>query len=58
MEQEKNDKIAEENRVRDLKEKCQRKGLNYEEEEKKYQQKLAEKKRREEEKRAKKLKKK
>lgn len=58
MEQEKNDKIAEENRVRDLKEKCLRKGLNYEEEEKKYQQKLAEKKRREEEKRAKKLKKK
>lgn len=42
LEQEKNDKIAEENRIRELKAKCEKKGLNFEEEEKKYQEKLVE----------------
>ena len=37
MEQEENDRIAEENRIRELKEKCEKKGLSFEEEEAKYQ---------------------
>lgn len=56
IEQKENDRLAEENRIRELKEKCQRKGLNFEEEEEKYQKKLAEKKAKEEAKKAKKKK--
>ena len=41
LEQAEQDRIAEENRIAELKAKCQKKGLNYEEEEAKYQQKLA-----------------
>ena len=37
IEQEENDRIAEENRIRELKEKCEKKGLSFEEEEAKYQ---------------------
>ena len=44
LEQEENDRIAEENRLKELKAKCEKKGLNFEEEEAKYQAKLAEKK--------------
>ena len=44
LEQEENDRIAEENRIKELKAKCEKKGLNFEEEEAKYQAKLAEKK--------------
>lgn len=40
MEQVENDRIAEENRIAELKAKCKKKGLNFEEEEKKYQEKL------------------
>ena len=53
IEQEENDRIAEENRVAELKAKCEKKGLNYEEEEAKYQAKLAEAKAKEEAKKAK-----
>lgn len=56
-EQEENDRIAEENRVKELREKCEKKGLNFEEEEAKYQAKLAEKKAKKEAKAAKKAKK-
>ncbi len=58
MEQEENDRIAEESRIRELKAKCEKKGLSFEEEEAKYQSKLAEKKAKEEAKAAKKNKKK
>lgn len=44
LEQEENDRIAEENRLKELKAKCEKKGLNFEEEEARYQAKLAEKK--------------
>lgn len=44
MEQEKNDRAAEANRIAELKARCSRKGLNFEEEEAKYQAKLAERK--------------
>lgn len=44
IEQEENDRIAEENRVRELKHKCAKKGLNFDEEEARYQAKLAAKK--------------
>jgi len=44
MEQKKNDELAEQNRIKELKEKCRKKGLNYEEEEAKYQAQLAAKK--------------
>lgn len=44
MEQAENDRIAEENRIRELRAKCERKGLSFEEEEAKYQAKLAAKK--------------
>ena len=40
-EQEEADRKAEEERIRELKELCKKKGLNFEEEEKKYQEKLA-----------------
>ena len=56
MEEEENDRIAEEARIRELKERCAKKGLNYEEEEAKYQAKLAQQKAREEAKAAKKSK--
>ena len=42
LEQAENDRIAEENRINDLKAKCEKKGLSFEEEEAKYQAKLAE----------------
>lgn len=57
-EQAENDRIAEENRIAELKAKCAKKGLNFAEEEAKYQQKLAEKKAKEAAKAAKKTKKK
>lgn len=41
MEQAENDRIAEENRIKELKAKCAKKGLNFDEEEAKYQAKLA-----------------
>lgn len=44
MEQEENDRRAEENRIKELKAKCAKKGLNFSEEEAKYQAKLAAKK--------------
>ena len=44
LEQEENDRIAEENRLKELKAKCEKKGLSFEEEEARYQAKLAEKK--------------
>ncbi|MBQ1504359.1 MAG: MFS transporter, partial [Oscillospiraceae bacterium] len=56
MEEEENDRIAEEARIRELKERCAKKGLNFEEEEAKYQAKLAQQKAREEAKAAKKSK--
>ena len=40
LEQEKADQEAEENRIKELKERCEKKGLNFEEEEAKYQAKL------------------
>ena len=58
MEQEENDRIAEENRIKELKAKCAKKGLNFDEEEAKYQAQLAAKKAKEEAKAAKKNKKK
>lgn len=57
IEQEENDRKAEENRIKELKAKCAKKGLNFEEEAK-YQAKLAEKKAKEEAKAAKKNRKK
>ncbi len=58
MEQAENDRIAEEKRIEELKARCARKGLRFEDEEAKYQAKLAEKKAKEEAKAAKKSKKK
>ena len=58
MEQAENDRIAEENRIAELKLKCEKKGLSFEEEEAKYQAKLAEQKAKAEAKAAKKDKKK
>ena len=40
-EQEEQDRISEENRIRELRARCEKKGLSFEEEEAKYQQKLA-----------------
>lgn len=54
MEQEEQEKIAETRRIEELKAKCTKKGLRFEEEEAKYQAKLAEKKAKEAAKRAKK----
>ena len=56
IEQAEQDRLAEENRIRELKEKCAKKGLSFDEEEAKYQAKLAEKKAKEEAKAAKKRK--
>jgi GPH family glycoside/pentoside/hexuronide:cation symporter len=42
LEQAENDRIAEENRIKELKAKCEKKGLSFEEEEAKYQARLAE----------------
>lgn len=58
MEQAENDRIAEEKRIEELKVKCAKKGLRFEDEEARYQAKLAEKKAKEESKAAKKNKKK
>ena len=44
LEQEELDRIAEEKRIAELKERCRRKGLSFEEEEAKYQARLAAKK--------------
>ena len=44
IEREKSEKLAEENRVADLREKCEKKGLNFEEENQKYMKKIVEKK--------------
>ena len=41
MEQAEHDRIAEENRIKELKAKCAKKGLSFDEEEAKYQAKLA-----------------
>lgn len=57
-EQAEQERIAEENRIKELREKCEKKGLSFDEEEAKYQAKLAEKKAKEEAKAAKKIKKK
>ncbi len=56
IEQEKMDKIAEEKRIEELKAKCSKKGLDFEEEERKYQERLVIQKAKEEEKAAKKKK--
>lgn len=53
-EQAEQDRLAEENRIKELKEKCAKKGLSFEEEEAKYQSKLAAQKAKEEAKKAKK----
>ena len=58
MEQIENDRIAEENRIAELKARCEKKGLSFDEEEAKYQAKLAEQKAKAEAKAAKKNKKK
>lgn len=58
MEQAEQERISEEKRIEELKAKCEKKGLSFEEEEAKYQAKLAEKKAKEEAKAAKKNKKK
>ena len=58
LEQIENDRVAEENRIAELKAKCEKKGLSFEEEEAKYQAKLAEQKAKAEAKAAKKNKKK
>ena len=55
-EQIENDRIAEENRVKELKAKCEKKGLSFDEEEAKYQAKLAAKKAKEDAKAAKRAK--
>lgn len=52
IEQEENDRIAEEIRIKELKEKCAKKGLSFEDEEAKYQAALAEKRAKEEAKKA------
>ena len=52
IEQEENDRIAEEKRIEELKAACAKKGLDFEEEEAKYQAKLAEQKAKEEAKKA------
>lgn len=52
-EQEENDRIAEENCIKELRKKCQKKGLDFGQEEEKYQKKLALKKEKEEKKRKK-----
>lgn len=52
IEQAEQDKLAEENRIAELKAKCEKKGLSFEEEEAKYQAKLAAKRAKEEAKRA------
>ena len=57
MEQAEQDRKAEENRIKELKEKCAKKGLDFNAEEAKYQAKMAEKKAKEEAKAAKKKKK-
>ena len=57
MEQAENDRVAEENRIKELKARCEKKGLNFAEEEAKYQAKLAEQKAKAEAKAAKKRKK-
>ena len=57
MEQEEQERKAEEKRIEELKEKCAKKGLNFDEEEAKYQAKLAEAKAKAEAKAAKKKKK-
>lgn len=54
IEQEENDRKAEENRIKELKAKCEKKGLSFDEEEAKYQEKLAQKKAKEEAKAARK----
>ena len=54
MEQEEQDRKAEEKRIEELHERCRKKGLNFDEEEAKYQKKLADKKAKEEAKRKKK----
>ena len=54
LEQEENDRIAEENRIAELKARCKKKGLNFEEEEARYQAKLAAQKAKEEAKAARK----
>ena len=56
IEQAEQDRLAEENRIKELREKCAKKGLNFEEEESKYQAKLATQKAKEEAKAAKKRK--
>lgn len=57
LEQAENDRVAEENRIRELKAKCEKKDLNFDEEEAKYQAKLTEKKAKEAARAAKKQKK-
>ena len=57
LEQAENDRKAEENRIKELRAKCEKKGLNFEEEEAKYQAKLAEQKAKAEAKAAKRKKK-
>ena len=52
IEQEENDRIAEEKRIEELKATCEKKGLDFDEEEAKYQAKLAEQKAKEEAKKA------
>ena len=56
LEQEENDRVAEINRIKELKEKCAKKGLDFQEEEAKYQMQLAAKKAKEEAKKARKKK--
>lgn len=56
LEQAENDRIAEDNRIAELKAKCEKKGLSFEEEETRYQHKLAEQKAKAEAKAAKKKK--
>ena len=57
LEQEESDRLAEEYRIKDLKEKCVKKGLDFDTENQKYLDKLAQKKAKEEAKKAKKEKK-
>ena len=53
MERAESERLAEENRIKELREKCEKKGLSFEEEEKKYQQALEAKRRKNEKKRRK-----
>ena len=53
LEQAEQDRIAEEKRIEELRERCAKKGLSFDEEEAKYQAKLAEKKAKEDAKKAK-----